>query len=119
MIAGKVKFIRSQKKNAQLVYDRYIYNKKLTQINGHTTWRCIDLLKEHCKAVVVTKNSQLVAIRREHNHSNHAQRIGQRELYDEEEDLGDYNNCKTDSTNLTEFVTMPKFDVVLSKECME
>uniref|UniRef100_A0ABK9MFA2 BTB domain-containing protein n=1 Tax=Glossina morsitans morsitans TaxID=37546 RepID=A0ABK9MFA2_GLOMM len=99
---GVVKFIRSQKKNAQLVYNGYIYNKKLTQANNNTTWRCIDVLKMRCKAVVITKKNKLVAARREHNHDDHLSRIGERPLYNEEEDLGEYIELKTDSANLIE-----------------
>ncbi|XP_005180545.1 modifier of mdg4 isoform X8 [Musca domestica] len=112
---GFVKFIRSQKKNAQLVYNGFIYNKKLTQANGHTTWRCIDVLKMRCKAVVITKKNELVIARREHNHENHMQRINQRPLYNEEEDLGDYIELKPDATNINDFITMTNIDILPQK----
>ncbi|KAM7363398.1 modifier of mdg4 isoform 8-T8 [Cochliomyia hominivorax] len=116
---GQVKFIRSQKKNAQLVYNGYIYNKKLTQANGHTTWRCIDVLKMRCKAVVITKKNELVAARREHNHEDHLQRINQRPLYNEEEDLGDYIELKPDSTSINDFISMTNIDILTQKSGKE
>lgn len=63
-------------------------------MNGQTTWRCADVLKMRCKAVIITKRNELVAARREHNHSDHKERIGQRALYKEEEDLGDVEELK-------------------------
>ncbi|XP_013102004.1 modifier of mdg4 isoform X9 [Stomoxys calcitrans] len=116
---GFVKFIRSQKKNAQLVYNGFIYNKKLTQANGHTTWRCIDVLKMRCKAVVITKKNELVIARREHNHEDHMQRINQRPLYNEEEDLGDYIELKPDSANINEFLSMTHIDILPHKSGKE
>ncbi|XP_055695322.1 modifier of mdg4-like isoform X2 [Lutzomyia longipalpis] len=83
---GKIQFIRSQKKNAQLVLDGYIYNKKLTQANGLTTWRCIDVSKTRCRAICITKGSQLVTSRRSHYHEPHWNRISNRPLYNYEED---------------------------------
>lgn len=87
---GKVRFIRSQKKNPQLVYEGYIYNKKLTQVSGHTTWRCTDVKKNKCKAVCITKNSELVSVRRQHIHEPHWSRISNRALYAVENDLDEY-----------------------------
>lgn len=104
---SQIRFIRSQKKNAQLVYKGYIYNKKLSQVNGQTTWRCADVLKMRCKAVIITKRNELVAARREHNHIDHKERIGQRALYKEEEDLGDVVELNADnSTPTTSTVTL-------------
>ncbi|KAL9893462.1 modifier of mdg4-like isoform X10 [Glossina fuscipes] len=114
-----VKFIRSQKKNAQLVYNGYIYNKKLTQANNNTTWRCIDVLKMRCKAVVITKNNKLVAARREHNHDDHLSRIGERPLYKVEEDLGEYIELKTDSANLSEFIAVTNIEMLPQKNGKE
>lgn len=88
--SSTVKFIRSQKKNPQLVYNDYIYNKKLTQANGHTTWRCSDVSKNKCRAVCLTKRSRLVVARRHHDHESHWERIGNRPLYDVEDDLDEY-----------------------------
>uniref|UniRef100_A0A182HJU4 BEN domain-containing protein n=1 Tax=Anopheles arabiensis TaxID=7173 RepID=A0A182HJU4_ANOAR len=90
-----VKFIRSQKKCAQLVYDGYIYNRKMIQQNGRTTWRCCDLLKYHCKATCVTKQNKLIGIRSEHNHNDHSSKIEDKALYDFPEDLEEYVNIRT------------------------
>lgn len=79
--AGKVFYIRSQKKNPQLVYNGYIFNKKQTQANGHTTWRCIEMAKTRCRAVCITQNSQLMLARRSHHHDPHWGRFSNRELY--------------------------------------
>ena len=87
LFLGKVQYIRSQKKNPQLVYNGFIYNKKLTQANGHTTWRCSDVTKNKCRAVCITNRSQLIAARRTHDHSGHWGRIANRPLYSVEEDL--------------------------------
>lgn len=111
----EVKFIRSQKKNAQLVYKGFIYNKKLTQANGHTTWRCIDVLKLRCKAVVITKKNSLVVARREHNHIDHMSRIGQRPLYNVEEELGDFIEIKAGDPKLAEYITVSHIDVNTNK----
>ncbi|KFB53273.1 Mod(mdg4)-v26 [Anopheles sinensis] len=92
---GVVKFIRSQKKCAQLVYDGYIYNRKIVQQNGRTTWRCSDLLKYRCNATCVTKLNQLVSIRREHHHENHLKKICTKSLFDYPEDLEEYLNIYT------------------------
>lgn len=99
--ASEIRFIRSQKKNAQLVYKDFIYNKKLSQVNGQTTWRCADVLKMRCKAVIITKGNELVTARREHNHADHKDRIGQRALYKEEEDLGVLEEFKCGSEGST------------------
>lgn len=79
--AGKVFYIRSQKKNPQLVYDGFIFNKKQTQANGHTTWRCTEMAKNRCRAVCITQNSRLVHARRSHHHEPHWGRFTNRELY--------------------------------------
>lgn len=78
---GKVFYIRSQKKNPQLVYEGYIFNKKQTQANGHTTWRCTEMAKNRCRAVCITQNSRLVHARRSHDHEPHWGRFSNRELY--------------------------------------
>lgn len=85
--ADKVYYIRSQKKNAQLVYRGYIYNKKQTQANGQTTWRCSEMSKNRCRAVCITLNSGLVSARRDHQHSAHWERFANRELYSTENDI--------------------------------
>ncbi|XP_053946035.1 modifier of mdg4 isoform X9 [Anastrepha ludens] len=116
---GEVKFIRSQKKNAQLVYNGYIYNKKLTQANGQTTWRCIDVLKLRCKAVVITKKNELVAARRSHNHEDHVQRIGQRPLYNVEEDLGEYIEIKPEDPKLADLMSVSNIEICTQKSGKE
>lgn len=88
--SGAIKFIRSQKKNAQLVYKGYLYNRKLTQQNGNTTWRCIDVTKLRCKAICVTKFNRLIRAKRQHGHENHESKIRNRPLYDYPEDLEEY-----------------------------
>ncbi|XP_054085977.1 modifier of mdg4 isoform X8 [Zeugodacus cucurbitae] len=115
----EVKFIRSQKKYAQLVYNGYIYNKKVTQSNGQTTWRCIDLLKLRCKAVVITKKNKLVAARRTHNHEDHVQRIGQRPLYKVEEDLNEYIEIKPEDAKLAEFMNVSNIEICAQKNGKE
>ncbi|XP_052864865.1 modifier of mdg4-like isoform X1 [Anopheles cruzii] len=90
-----VKFIRSQKKCAQLVYGGYIYNRKITHQNGRTTWRCSDLLKYHCRATCVTKQNKLISVRRQHQHENHLSKIVKKLLYDYPEDLEEYLNIYT------------------------
>lgn len=72
-----------------------------------------------CKAVVITKKNELVIARREHNHEDHLQRINQRPLYNEEEDLGDYIELKPDSTNLNEFISMSNIDILPQKSGKE
>lgn len=114
-----VKFIRSQKKNAQLVYNGYIYNKKLTQANGQTTWRCIDFLKLRCKAVVITKKNVLVAARRSHSHEDHVQRIGQRPLYNVEEDLGEYIEIKPEDPKLADYMSVTNIEICPQKSGKE
>lgn len=85
-----IKFIRSQKKSAQLVYRGYLYNRKLTQLNGNTTWRCVDVSKLRCKAICVTKFNRLVRAKRLHNHGHHRSRMRNKPLYDYPEDLEEY-----------------------------
>ena len=72
-----------------------------------------------CKAVVITKKNELVAARREHNHEDHMQRINQRPLYNEEEDLSDYIELKPDSGSLTDFISMANIDILSQKSGKE
>lgn len=99
VFVGRVLYIRSQKKNPQLVYNGYIYNKKQTQANGHTTWRCSDVSKNRCRAVCITKNSALVCARRAHHHDGHWTRIGNRQLYTVEDDLDRINENHQNNQN--------------------
>ncbi|XP_026462067.1 modifier of mdg4-like [Ctenocephalides felis] len=81
----EIKFIRSQKLNAQLVYNMCIYNRKKTLQNGCTTWRCCENLKYKCKAVCITLNDKFVNARHRHNHPNHWEKIANRPLHDRSE----------------------------------
>ncbi|XP_017865662.1 PREDICTED: modifier of mdg4-like isoform X5 [Drosophila arizonae] len=117
--AGKIKFIRSQKKNAQLVYKDYIYNKKLTQANGQTTWRCADVLKLRCKAVVITKNGEFVDARRQHNHESHVSRIGQRQLYNVEEELDEYIEICTSNPKISQYLSSSNISIMTAKDGKE
>ncbi|XP_017003633.2 modifier of mdg4-like isoform X2 [Drosophila takahashii] len=101
---AEISFIRSQKKNAQLVYRNYIYNKKLTQANGQTTWRCADVLKLRCKAVVITREGQFIDARRQHNHESHSSRIGQRQLYKVEQELDEYIEICTSNPKISQYL---------------
>lgn len=92
---GEIRFIRSQKKNPQLVHNGYIFNKKLTQANGHTTWRCADTIKGKCRAVCITKNNVLLVARRQHTHDPHWNRISNRPQYGAEQELDEYLEIKT------------------------
>lgn len=83
------------------MYNGYIYNKKLSQANGHTTWRCADVIKYKCRAVCITKNNELLSARRLHSHTPHWNRISNRPLYSVEEDLDEYIEIKsTDNRKL-------------------
>ncbi|XP_017846799.1 modifier of mdg4 isoform X2 [Drosophila busckii] len=117
--AGKIKFIRSQKKNAQLVYMDYIYNKKLTQANGQTTWRCADVLKLRCKAVVITKNGEFLDARRDHNHESHAVRIGLRQLYNVEEELEEYIEICASNPKLSQYLCSSNISIMPTKDGKE
>ncbi|XP_017081865.1 modifier of mdg4-like isoform X2 [Drosophila eugracilis] len=101
---AEISFIRSQKKNAQLVFRNYIYNKKLTQANGQTTWRCADVLKLRCKAVVITRDGQFIDARRQHNHESHSSRIGQRQLYKVEQELEEYIEICTSNPKISQYL---------------
>lgn len=45
--------------------------------------------KNRCRAVCTTKNNELVHVRRGHEHAPHWSRIGNRPLFNEEDDLDD------------------------------
>lgn len=83
----RIFYIRSQKKNAQLVYGGFIYNKKQTQANGQTTWRCSEWAKNRCRAVCITINSKLVVARRDHQHDAHWERVESRDVFPTEHDI--------------------------------
>lgn len=115
----EIRFIRSQKKNAQLVYRDYIYNKKLTQANGQTTWRCADVLKLRCKAVVITKNGEFIDARRQHNHESHALRIGMRQLYKIEEELEEYVEICTSNPKISQYLGSSNISIMTAKDGKE
>lgn len=89
---GKIYFICSQKKNTQLVYRGYIYNKKTTQLNGNSTWRCLDLSKTRCKAIVRTQLGRLIGVREKHHHGPHTDRLNNRFVYRTEQDCYEQKN---------------------------
>lgn len=77
------------------MHNGFIFNKKLTQANGHTTWRCADTIKGKCRAVCITKNNTLLVARRQHTHEPHWNRISNRPQYGAEHDLDEYLEIKT------------------------
>lgn len=86
------------------MYNGYIFNKKLTQANGHTTWRCADTIKGKCRAVCITKNNILLAVRRQHTHEHHWNRISNRPQYAVEQELDEYLEIKNDGPFYEKFV---------------
>lgn len=85
-----LKFILSQKKNAQLVFEGYVFNKKITQANGHTVWRCVDVAKKKCHSRIITKNNVLVKAWINHSsHIPHSPKLINRTMYDREDELDD------------------------------
>lgn len=97
----------------------YIYNKKLTQANGQTTWRCADVLKLRCKAVVITKNGSFIDARRQHNHPSHASRIGQRQLYKVEEELEEYIEICTSNPKISQYLGSSNISIMTAKDGKE
>ncbi|XP_063705182.1 modifier of mdg4-like isoform X10 [Culicoides brevitarsis] len=95
--ADRVFFIRSQKKNPQLVYKGFIYNKKVTQVNKNTFWRCADTIRFRCKATVTTRNGVLLRARETHSHSDHVEKLYKKTMYDTEEELDEFIEIKTDT----------------------
>lgn len=67
-------FIESQQGQPQLIYNGFIFNRKIVLLNGLTTWRCSDF-KEKCRAVAITKNNIMMAAKGHHCHKNHWGRI--------------------------------------------
>lgn len=98
IVLDEIKFIRSQKQNAQLVYNMCIYNRKKTLQNGCTTWRCCENLKYKCKAACITLNDKFVNARHRHNHPNHWEKIANRPLHDRSEfELDEFSDEFEDS----------------------
>lgn len=102
-IDSKVHFIRSQKKNAQLVYKHCIFNKKITQINGHTTWRCAEMAKK-CRALVTTKDGKLIRMRDGHNHVDHKEKLVRRVLYEVEDEMEEYIEMEPTNSKICEML---------------
>lgn len=96
----KIRFIRSQKKNAQLVYKNFIFNKKITQINGHTTWRCAEMAKIKCRALLTTKSGHLIRTRECHNHPDHQAKLLHRLYHDVENDMDEVFEIKSSELNV-------------------
>lgn len=100
-----MKFILSQKKNAQLVYQGYIYNKKVTQANGHTVWRCVDVSKNKCHSRIITKHNNLVrALINHSSHLPHNSKLINRRTYDREEELDDLIEQKIQPSDLLNLI---------------
>lgn len=79
--------MRSQKSKAQLVFEGYIYGKKITYSNGNTNWRCADYIKHKCFASILTNNSRLVRRRLQHLHPPHTARLMNKKLYETENEV--------------------------------
>lgn len=102
-----------------MVYKDYIYNKKLTQANGQTTWRCVDVLKLRCRAVVITRSGEFLDSRREHNHEPHAARIGQRQLYNVEEELEEYIEICASNPKISQYLSSSNISIMTAKDGKE
>lgn len=76
-----VRYMRSQKSKAQLVYNGYIYGKKVTYSNGNTNWRCAEYLKYKCFASCITKNNRVVRCRATHKHARPTAKVEKKLLY--------------------------------------
>lgn len=85
--AGLLKFTRSQKSKPQLVFNGFIYNKKITYSNGNTNWRCADFIKHKCFASCLTKNNQIIRRRLDHKHAPPTAKLLMRKLYPSEQSL--------------------------------
>lgn len=101
---GQIHYIRSQKKCAQLVYLGFIFNKKITQINGHTTWRCCEVSRLKCRAIVTTKNGKRIRSRDVHNHPDHRAKLLRRPLYDIEDELDEYIEIKSTNPKICDMI---------------
>ncbi|CRK91981.1 CLUMA_CG005563, isoform B [Clunio marinus] len=84
---GELTFMRSQKCRPQLVYEGFIFNKKITYSNGNTNWRCVDFLKHKCLAGCLTKDNKLIRRRMEHKHPAHTKKLLNKRFYLTEEAL--------------------------------
>jgi hypothetical protein len=79
--------MRSQKSKPQLVYEGFIYNKKITYSNGNSNWRCADFIKHKCFASCITKDNQMIRRRLEHKHPQPTAKLLNKKLYATEESL--------------------------------
>lgn len=86
------------------MYKGYIYNKKVTQVNKNTLWRCIDAIKLRCKASVTTKNGVLLRARESHSHNSHSDKLYKKTMYDVEEELDELIEIKNEDQKLCNFV---------------
>lgn len=80
-------FMRSQKSRPQLVFEGFIYNKKITYSNGNTNWRCADFIKHKCLASCITKSNQMIRRRLEHKHLPPSAKLSNKKLYATEDSL--------------------------------
>ena len=80
-------FMRSQKSKPQLVFEGFIYNKKITYSNGNSNWRCADFIKHKCFASCITKDNQMIRRRLEHKHPPPTTKLLNKKLYPTEESL--------------------------------
>lgn len=78
---GELKFIRSQKSKPQLVFNGYLYNKKITFQNGNTNWRCADAVKYKCFANCIVNGTKLIRCKTAHKHPPQTSRILKSSLY--------------------------------------
>lgn len=99
---GQIHYVRSQKKAMQLVYMGFIYNRKITQINGHTMWRCSDVSRTKCRATITTKNGKKIRSRNTHNHADHRAKLLRRPLFDE--DLDEYIEIKSTHSKICDMI---------------
>jgi lipopolysaccharide export LptBFGC system permease protein LptF len=105
---NNIVFIKSQKNNAQLVYKMQIYNKKgVSQLTGHTTWRCAERRKYKCLATIISGNNELVRANLQHTHNfNHYERIKSRPVYEFEEDLDEYIEINSTDPNICDKINI-------------
>lgn len=80
MLSGPF-FKRSQKSKPQLVYQGFVYNKKISYGNGNTNWRCSDFLKHKCFATCITKGDNVIRRRSDHKHPPQMTKFDKTKLY--------------------------------------
>lgn len=77
------------------------------------------MLKLRCKAVVITKNGEFVDARRQHNHESHVSRIGQRQLYNVEEELDEYIEICTSNPKISQYLSSSNISIMTAKDGKE